>query len=260
MTRFGKILVYFNLAFSLLLAAWSFSLYANGIDWSDRKAKGSELAGEYTVHEAQLAELWTGAPPAQANWLTERKKLLDEESRLLADRVWYDKEMKHLFVTATAADPVGAIAVADKDDDKAGVKKGQILLDAKTGFPVLVPVLIPAKDKDQPGNPLQALAVYNKQDDEILQSLQAVLKKHESQIEEANKLTDLIIGDKNKGIRGFQQRILDEQAKNANVLAEQKLLRPQLINTVVESELILKRKNQMEKRIGELKKVNIASK
>ncbi len=253
MTLFGKLLVYFNLAFSLLLAAWSFSLYANGIDWSS-SGKPGEPIGEYAIHEAQLDELWKGVPPAQANWLSERKKLLGDESHLVADRVWYDKEMKHLFVTATAADPVGDITVAVKDDDNAGIRKGQVLLDAKTGLPVLTPA------KERAGNPLQALAVYNKQDDDVLQSLQTVLKKHEGQIEEANKLTDLIIGDAKIGRRGFHQRILDEQAKNADVLAEQKLLRPQLINTVVESELILKRKNQMEKRIEELKKVNIASK
>jgi hypothetical protein len=251
MTLFGKILVGFNLAFALLLAAWSFSIYANDIDWSDRKAKGTELAGEYTVHEAQLADAWNGIPPAQARWLTERKKMLDEESRLVADRVWYDKEMKHLLVTATEADPVGQIKVAN--DDKGSVRKGQILLDAK-GFPDLEPA------KDSAGKPLQSLAAYNKLDDEILQSLRLVLQKHEGQIKEANELTDKIIGDKDKGIRGLQQRILDEQAKSAETLVEQKLLRPQLINTVVESELILKRKNQMEKRIEELKKVNIASK
>jgi len=254
MTLLGKALVFFNLALSLLLAAWAFNLYANGIDWSDRKGtKPGESVGEYALHEAKLDEMWKSVPPAQTSWQTEREKLRKEESRLVADRVWYDKEMKHVFVTATAADPVGEIAVASKDDPTAGIKKGQILLDNKD-FPLLVPL------RDRAGNPLLALAEYNKRDGDILKSLEDVLAKHEKQIVEANKRTDLIIGDKAKGMRGFQQRIVDEKIKNADVLAEQKLIRPQLINTVVDAELIFKRNVQLNKRVEELKKISIANK
>jgi hypothetical protein len=254
MTKLGKALVLFNLAVSLLLASWAFSLYANGIDWSDRKGKTpGEAGGEYAKYEAQLDELWKGIPPAQANWLDERQKVLNEEARLAGERTWYDAEMKHLYFTANAANPIGEIALAAKDDDKNNIKKGQILLDDK-GHPQLVPL------RDSAGNPLLALAAYIKKDDDVLRSLEEVNKKHQAQIEEANRLTDLIIGDDKTGRRGLYRRYLDEKAKDEDVLAEQKLVRPQLINTVVEAELILKRKNQLEKRIEELKKIHVASK
>jgi hypothetical protein len=94
----------------------------------------------------------------------------------------------------------------------------------------------------------------------VLSDLEGVMKKHEQQIAEANKLTDRINGDKDKGVRGLQRRIEDERAKDADVLAEQKLIRPLLINTVVESELIFKRKTQLERRIEELKKFKVAGK
>jgi hypothetical protein len=94
----------------------------------------------------------------------------------------------------------------------------------------------------------------------VLSDLEGVMKKHEEQIAEANKLTDRIIGDKDKGVRGLQKRIEDERAKDADVVAEQKLIRPLLINTVVESELIFKRKTQLERRIEELKKFKVAGK
>jgi hypothetical protein len=254
MTMLGKVLVFFNLAFSLLLASWAFSLYANNIDGIDKKGKSAgQTTVEYALRDTELEELWKGIPPAQANWLSERQKVLNEESRLADERSWYQTEINHLFVTANAANPVGEIAFAPKDDEKNGIKKGQILLDDK-GHPLLVPV------KDGAGNPLQALAVYLKQDDDILQSLQAVLQKHQEQIDEANTLTDRIIGDEKAGRRGLHRRLLDEKNKDAAILAEQQLTRPQLINTVVESELILKRKNQLEKRLEELKKIHVASK
>ncbi len=178
MTRLGKVLVFFNLAFGLLLAGWAFNLYANGIDWSDRKA-GPVPVGEYARREAQLAELWEGVPKAQANWLARRRQLLDDESRLVADRVWYDKEMQHLFKDANKDKPVEEILIADKDDDKTGVRKGQILLDDK-GLPKRKPLV------DRANKPLQALAEYNKQDDDLLKSLREVLENHEKQIVEAN--------------------------------------------------------------------------
>ena len=64
MTRLGKFLVFFNLAFSLLLATWAFSLYANGIDWSNNKTKVDQPPGVFAVKEDQLKDFWQGLPPA----------------------------------------------------------------------------------------------------------------------------------------------------------------------------------------------------
>jgi hypothetical protein len=252
MTRLGKYLVFFNLAFSLLLATWAFSLYANGIDWSNRKGRGDEPPGMFSVKEDQLKDLWQGLPPAQAVWLSARQTLSTEESHLVADRKWYDDEMNHVFVTGNAANPLGEVAFAAKDNEQAGVRKGQILLDAK-GFPVLNPLT------DQSGKALQALAVYNNEDETILQSMSDVRQKREKQIKDANQLTDQITGDPKNGVRGLWQRILDEKAKNTDVLAEQKLLKPLLINTVVDEQLIFKRRTQLDKRIKELRNIGVAS-
>ncbi len=242
MTRFGKLLVFLNLAFAVMLAAWSFSIYANGIDWN------SKDKGEFAKRAATLDFLWKGVAPVQDNWLSGRDKLVDEETRLTAERVWYDKEIRYVLVGPAKGKGIAEVALAVKDDAKTGVKKGQILLDEK-GYPRL----------DNP-LPLQSLAEYNKEDEGLLQSLKEVMAKHEMQIEESNKLTDLIIGDKSKGVRGLQQRIYDEQVKNADVLAETKLVEPQYINALVEAQLINKRHAQMVKRIEELKKVKVAGK
>lgn len=238
MTLLGKILVFFNLAFSLLLASWAFLVYSNDIEAPKRNAE----------KEKQLTELWKGVAPAQANWQAGRRKVQDEESHLAADRVWYDNEMNKLF-TAKAGNNIGAIFIAAADGP--GVRKGQVVLDQ--GFPKLEPL------KDRTGKPLQSLAVYNTQDNGILQSLQEAMDKQQKQIQEAIQLTDRIIGDDKKGIRGLQQRILDEKAKDADVLDEQKQLAPLLVGAAVDTQLIAKRREQMERRIKELKTSGVAS-
>ena len=57
-----------------------------------------------------------------------------------------------------------------------------------------------------------------------------------------------------KGIKGLHQRLEDEKAKRQGVIAELKRVKPRLVNTVVEGQLILNRQKQLESRIDELKK------
>lgn len=256
MTLLGKLLVVFNLAFALLLAAWSFNIYANGIDWTDKKDDKSTppRMGQFAIRAAQLKELWDGVAPAQKDWKLKRDQLAKEESHLADERVWYDKEIRFVLMGQAKGKGISEVAMADKNDPKTGVRKGDILLDDK-GFPLMVPL------RDRMNNPLQllSLAEYNVEEGNILNEIGIEMAKHAEQVDKANKLTDKIIGDKDKGIRGLQQRINDEKAKDADVLAEMKLVEPQYINTLVEAQLINKRHAQMRRRIEELKKLKVAS-
>lgn len=257
MTLFGKVLVLLNLGLALMLAAWSFNIYANGIDWTDHKdAKSTPpRMGQFAIRAAKLDELGKSVSPVQQDWLRERAALAKEEKRLAEERAWYDKEIRHVLVGPAKNKGVLEVAIAPNDDPNTGIKKGQILLDAQ-GYPQLVPI------RDPQNNPLQlqSLAEYNKEEDSILKDIEKLVEAHSANIEEVKRLTDKIIGDKEKGIRGLQQRINDEQAKNADLLAEIKLVEPQFINTLVEAQLVNKRHAQMERRIKELKKTKVASK
>lgn len=257
MTRFGRVLVLLNLALSLMLAAWSFNIYTSGIDWTDRKDTKSTppRMGRFAVNAATLDELWKSVPAVQKDWLDGRAALAREEKSLAGERVWYDNEIHYVLVGPAKNKGVFDIAIATQDDPNTGAKKGQIVLDEQ-GFPQLVPIQDPA------GKPLQlqSLAEYNKEEESILNDIEMLVAQHSANIAEASTLTDKIIGDKGKGIRGLQQRINDEQAKNADVIAELKLVEPQLINTLVEAQLVNKRHGQMMRRIEELKKTKIASK
>jgi hypothetical protein len=262
MTRFGKILVLFNVGLSVMLAAWSFNLYANSVDWTDSKSKGTPAgpSGQYAIRAAKLEELWKGVAPNQADWLRQRMRLAEEETRLAEERTWYDQELRHVLNGPTNTGKfVQEIAIADKDTEanvhgeRILIRRGDILLDAQ-GHPQLVPIRDPMNAPLQ----LKSLAEYNAEYVTVMNDIAAQIKTHSDQIEEAKTLTDKIIGDKMKGIRGLQQRINDEQAKDAAIVAEMKLEEPQLLNTLVEAQLVNKRHQQMVKRIEELKKIKVA--
>jgi hypothetical protein len=257
MTLFGKLLVLLNLGLALMLAAWSFNIYANGIDWTDRKDTKSTppRMGRFAVRAAELDELWKGVAPVQQDWLRERAQLAKEEKRLDGERVWYDKEIRYVLTGPAKGKNILDVAIAVQDDPTTGVKRGEVLLD-KQGLPQLAPI----RDPNNVPLQLQSLAEYNKEDEGILKDIADLIAQHSAQIAESTALTDKIIGAPEKGVRGLQQRIYDEQAKNVALLAEIKLVEPLFINTLVEAQLVNKRHEQMKRRIEELKKTKVASK
>lgn len=257
MTRLGKVLVLLNLGLAVVLAAWSFNIYSNGIDWTDRTDNKSvpPRMGQFTLRKDKIEKLRKGVDPVQTDWLRERDQLARAERRLAAERVWYDSAIRYVLVGPARGRGIFEVALAAQDDPRTGVKKGQVLLDNQ-GNPQLVPI----RDPNNVPLQLQSLKEYNDQDEGILKEIAEQIVQHQKQIEQANALTDKIIGDKAKGIRGLQQRINDEQAKNAEVIAEMKLIEPQFLNTLVEKQLVDRRHEQMKRRIEELKKINVASK
>jgi hypothetical protein len=245
MTLFGKILVFLNLAFSMVLASWAFGVYANRIDWSDNPEKKGQPAGELVSRKAEVGEsgrpgpLWAGVRTAEASWLAARRDLEREEGRVAEDRLWYYAEMEHLRTGATAGNPARAVVFKD----------GLPAVDPKNPYR---PLMVEAKD--QAGKPLRSLVSYEEAEKTVRKELAAVLGRYREQIGEDMKLTQLLIGPK-----GLQQRLVDEKVKREDVVKEQGLVQPQLVNAVVDSELILKRRRELEKRIKELEgKVEVA--
>ena len=75
MTLLGKILVLVNLGIAVMLAAWSFSIYASGVDWTAIKSKGTPSVpiGQFAIREDKLTELWKSVAPAQGDWQREHE-------------------------------------------------------------------------------------------------------------------------------------------------------------------------------------------
>jgi hypothetical protein len=250
MTGLGKTLVFLNLAFSVLLMGWALGVYTNRIDFSNVTAKGptgEQIAGEFAKRAPVIDELWGGVRPAQVNWRGARTALAAQEGQQVKEWEWYHGEMDHNRLKATPKDPARQVVIADRDNDALGVKKGQVDLDPKTGLPKMVPVM----EKGDVGLP--ALVFLDAKLQEVLTSIHEVQDLHEKQIKEAIAETEKLIGPK-----GLHQRLIDEREKRRDVIAEVKLVRPLVINTVVEAELIHKRHRQLVLRIEELKRIGVA--
>jgi len=236
MSLLGKILVFVNLGLSFLMAGWALSVYVNRVDFSNTPAKEGQPPGEMLGRKARVEELSKALGAPLTAWRVGRASVLYQEGRRGPDRLWYADQLEHL----RSADAEAPIRTAT-------IESGLPVLDA-TGRPKLSDV------KDPFGKPLRSLAAYNQAEEMSRQEIDSVLGDYKKQIEEDKRLTQLMLGPK-----GLQQRLADEKAKREGVVEEQQVTRPLLINTVVESGLILKRRKQLEARIEELKKVGVAA-
>jgi hypothetical protein len=248
MTVFGKILVFVNLALSVLLMFWALAVWTNRIDFSDTKPTADQVAGELFKRKEVVKTLWDGVPSAQVAWRGSRDAIARKEAQQAADWDFYHAEIAHNLGKANAAAPCREVRFAPADNPELGVRKGLVDVNPKTNLPLMEDV------KDRNGQGLQSLAYYRAEVEKTLATLTDVQKRYKDQVNEAVALTDKLIGPK-----GLQQRLLDEKQKREDIVAEEKLVTPLLINTVVESALIVKRHNQLELRKKELQKVGVAA-
>lgn len=249
MTWFGKILVLFNLALSLTLMTWAMMLFLNRVDWSDQKGKEGRPDGELVRRQEQAKNLWDLIPPAEIAWQSARRTLVDlEEGKppqrkdgRLANRAWYEAELEHLRTGAAANDPAREV-VFDANrrftpDDK------------NYGRPQM------RQATDLAGKPLtlKSLAAYEQEEKAVFAALEKEQNRLKAGTEEDTRLTEMLLTLPDRP-KGLQQRLAEAQVERDRVLSEQDLIKRPLINTQVESELLLNRKRQLEYRLEELKK------
>ena len=243
MTTFGKVLVLFTLAVSLLMMGFALAVYTNRIDWSDRPPKEGDPGGLLAQRDAEAKRLWTELRLAESGWRLGQEALTRDERQRVQDRLWYQSELAHLYSGATPVNPCREVIL----------DRGVPAPDPRNfGRPRMVAA------KDAAGQPLLSLAAYDKRDEEIHKETLAAVDKLRQAVEQDTQLTNELAGDPLKRTKGLRQRINDERAKRADVVAEEEFIRPLLINTVVESELILKRQKSLRARVSELEKDRVA--
>jgi hypothetical protein len=237
MTLFGKVLVFLNLVLSLMAFIWALGLYTNNVDWSDVKggnplvaSKGGKPLGMLAERQVDLANAAAGLRPAETSWLAVRKQVLAREEEMRGDREWYLKELAWLRTgEATPAKPIQAVKLVRlmPVDDPRNANR---------------PEMEPAKDRA--GQPLLSERQYNLRSEAALKELGEVMDEYKKKIDEDIALTDKLAGTADK--KGLQQRLVDERAKREGVEAEERLVRPLLVNVAVDWELVGKRQTGLQ--------------
>lgn len=245
MTLFGKILVCLNLVFSLALCAFALGVYTQRINWTvepsvaQAQSAPEKAAGELAIRRDRIDKLWLSLVAAEARQQPAAANLRQLEYQRYADQQWYAKLLDHMLKDATEKDPVKLLVLRD----------GKLVPDDKNfGRPTL------EDGKDRAKLPLRSYEGYDKDYKENYRLLAEERGRLAKLVEEDLTLTQRTIGPK-----GLLQRIEDEEDKRQRVEDEiRDFVRPHLINVLVESELLIKRRNALRDRVEELKKVPVA--
>src|SRR5437016_5744746 len=96
MTRFGKILVFFNLALSIIFATWALGVYGNHIDWGKGPEKPGVAKGKLAVAEEQLKEATAQLQTAMARYNKAAGDLPQAEKQRLDNQKYYADELHKL--------------------------------------------------------------------------------------------------------------------------------------------------------------------
>jgi len=114
------------------------------------------------------------------------------------------------------------------------------------------PVMEPAVDLS--GKPLDSRSEYEKNLTEAQKENAGLLADLEKETKTAIALTEELIDQKTPFRKGLRTQLSEEREKGEGIVEEQRLVRPLLVNTEVESGLLDKRLDGLQRRIEELKR------
>src|SRR5437879_2491224 len=98
MTLLGKILVLVNFALSVMVMVWAMMLRVDHVDWT---LGTKDQPGELAPRDARVKDAWASLAAAEASWRDNRADVLEQEDFRVADRPWYEAELKHARSEAT---------------------------------------------------------------------------------------------------------------------------------------------------------------
>src|SRR5436190_18478381 len=140
MTKFGKILIFINLALSIGMAAVALGLYSNRIEWAG--AKPNESEGEINKLKTEITNQQALFGPNVQRWLKEKNDLAQQEALQARARRFYAEKLELLDKGKGQNQPIDVLVF----------NNGQLQLDAQ-GLPVLQPSpnknLLGAQPQDQ---------------------------------------------------------------------------------------------------------------
>jgi hypothetical protein len=236
MTRAGKILLYSNLVLSLMMAAWGMALFYGRINWTDKEKSPDLGKPEYKKVAERIAELKPSVTAADERYRKAAEHLRAVQQQRAANRAWYSARMDDLREKATEQNPA-------------------IVPLLNQGLPVPAPAnpqnapIQTESGKDRSGEPLRSFKSYV--DDMLAKyaEINTAMDALEQQNQKYLEVSKLIVGETRMDVGGrlvvlspgLRQLLQDEQDKLENIMGEIERLRPLLVNSYVEIQLLAKR-------------------
>ncbi len=253
-TKLGKYLVVINFVISVVVAGWCAAFYFTAIDWSTNAGSPPEgpAPGQMVGRAARVKELFANSRTAEAGWREARFMVRDRERNRGIDRAVYQPALGFVYNMPNPKDQLTEVVVD---------ANGQPVLEQDANYKTyFLPTLRAVNDRF--GQPLHSLSYYAKAYSDNL----ATLKSENDKLVELSKkdadwTVDLTGGTKTDNTvvaKGLRKRIEDERVKGLEALAEFEVVKPLLIKTVGDSEFLLARRKQLEKRMKELQETKAA--
>lgn len=236
-TRLGKLLVFFTLVSSMVLATLALGVATNRIDWAGSVTPG-ESEGIHAQKRAEIEQMQDSLLRFRSRWKADQDALAVLEKKRPEDQKWYADQIKPLIDGNDTAGKAVANPIRNTQYEADGrLKVGP------DGRPVL------ADNADARLQPLvklkQELEAKEKEIAETITAIKAL-------IDEEAKLSIQLRGDpgKIKGLNALldEARLAQENSKKALLYAQQ-----EAINGRVASASLLKRSKELDRRIAELK-------
>jgi hypothetical protein len=238
MTGLGKILVFVNLVLATLMASWAIGLYTNRINWTG-KAWSEGMPSMLTPRIDRIKQLNEAVGAAEANQRAAYVRLDYEEKARAALQPWYAALNHRIATGASPQNPILGVVLTG----------GQIAFDTKTNYPQVQPI------NDRQGRPLLSLDHYQAEIAKAQAETAKTLKDLDDLVKKDTELTNELVGERqgaNIVKKGLRDRLADERAKIESVIAEREALRPLLVNAEVQTQLLVLRKAELDRRLGEL--------
>jgi hypothetical protein len=248
MTGLGKLLVFANVALSLVFLALAVGTYTNRLNWfSYQKEGGEKVIGKVQQLQDRVNELVKARDPAEARYYLATNQLAYLESERDQRTRWYAEQLAAVQSGADPVyelalpgglDPTGKLVVPNKAERKAVVVQG-MTMDGKVD-----------------NLPTQTITTYREQVANRQFTLDGLIKQTDALVAEHKKLTEIIAAPKT----GLRDQINVQLGFQAEARSELNYLAPLLTNRTAEALLLLQRTEQLRKRLAELQAAGLAEK
>lgn len=238
-TTLGKILVYCNLGFSLILATWAAGIVTHRLDWAPTPEVSE---GEHARKLAEIQGVRDNAIRFYGRWKAAENVLTGEEKRRAENQQWYAEQFR-IMETGKA----GGRPVADAVKSLAYKANGE-LETTKDGRPVL---------KDTPlDRRLPARAVANERLGRLNNDIKKEIEEDQKLLQKHQELTFELQGDAGK--KGLQALLEESEQAQKHSQEELTHAKEEAIKGRVESGSLQQRQRQLLARLEELKKISVA--